>query len=78
MPVEHFSGYAGVLFIDIPANSKAAKAGFQTGDVLLKMDGKSIHSIRDLNHLLKQYSGKRVSLTVFNATERTIKLNLNN
>jgi hypothetical protein len=68
----------GVLFMDVPANSKAAKAGFQTGDVLLKIAGESVHSIQDLNHQLKQYSAKNVTVTVFNATERTLRLNLSN
>jgi S1-C subfamily serine protease len=64
--------------MNVPANSKGAKAGFQTGDVLLKIVGKSVHSIQDLKRLIKQYSAKNVTVTVFNATERTVRLNLNN
>jgi hypothetical protein len=68
----------GILFVEVPAGSEAAKSGFQAGDVLLKMAGKPVHSIRDLNRLLKQYSGKNVNVVVFNATERTLALTLQN
>ncbi len=66
----------GILFMNVPANSKAAKAGFQPGDVLLKIYDESVHSIRDLKRLLKQYSDQTVRITVFNATERTLTLDL--
>ncbi len=68
----------GILFVEVPADSEAAKSGFQTGDVLLKIADKPIHSIRDLNRLLKQYSGRNVRVVVFNATERTFRLTLRN
>jgi S1-C subfamily serine protease len=68
----------GILFVEIPDNSEAAKSGFQAGDVLLKIAGKPVHSIRDLNRLLKRYSGRDVSVVVFNATERTFRLTLHN
>ena len=64
--------------MNVPADSEAAKVGFQTGDVLLKIAGKSVHSIQDLKRLLKQYSAKNVTVTVFNATERTLTLDLRN
>jgi len=68
----------GILFVEVPADSEAAKSGFQTGDVLLKMAGEPVHSIRNFNRILKQYSGTRISVVVFNATERTFTLNLRN
>jgi membrane-associated protease RseP (regulator of RpoE activity) len=68
----------GILFVEVPAGSEAAKSGFQAGDVLLKMAGESVHSIRDLNRFLKQYSGRNVRVVVFNATERTFRLILRN
>jgi hypothetical protein len=68
----------GILFVEVPADSVAAKVGFQTGDVLLKMAGKPVHSIRDLNRLLEQYSSRSVRVVVFNAIERTFSLSLHN
>jgi membrane-associated protease RseP (regulator of RpoE activity) len=68
----------GILFAEVPSDSLAAKSGFQTGDVLLKMAGEPIHSIRDLNRLLEKYSGRNVPVIVFNAAERTFRLTLNN
>ncbi|MBW7992050.1 MAG: PDZ domain-containing protein [Planctomycetes bacterium] len=66
----------GILFMEVPADSEAAKSGFQTGDVLLKIAGETVHSIRDFNRLLKRYSGRNVRVVVFNATERTFRLTL--
>jgi hypothetical protein len=66
----------GILFVEVPANSVAAQSGFQAGDVLLKMAGESVHSIRDLKRLGKRYSGRNIRVVVFNATERTFRLNL--
>jgi len=68
----------GILFVEVPAGSVAAKSGFQTGDVLLKIAGEPVHSIRNLNRLLEKYSGRNVRVVVFNATERTFRLNLHN
>jgi C-terminal processing protease CtpA/Prc len=68
----------GILFVEVPADCEAYKSGFRTGDVMLKIANESVHSIRDLNHLLKRYSGRDVSVVVFNATERTLALTLRN
>jgi hypothetical protein len=69
---------AGILFVEVPAESVAAKTGFQTGDVLLKIAGESVHSLQDLNRFHKKYSGRNVHVTVFNAIERTFQLVLRN
>ena len=66
----------GVLVQDVTADSPAAKAGFEPGDVITQYGGKAVHSPRDLQHLVERTAidskesvkvlrnGKPVELTV--------------
>ncbi len=67
---------AGVLFIETPAQSQAAQAGFRVGDVILKANGEAIDTLDDLRRVTSQAKGQPVQFSVFNAVERTIELRL--
>jgi S1-C subfamily serine protease len=45
---------SGVMIYQVEANSPAKKAGLAMGDVILKFDQKSIHSINELHHYLTE------------------------
>ena len=64
----------GVLLVEVPPTSAAAKAGLVVGDVILKVEGLPVDTISDLQEAMRATSKKRMELTVFNATERTIKI----
>jgi serine protease Do len=44
-------GEAGVLVLGVPQTSRAAAAGLQKGDVVLRLDGKAAATLRDLQRL---------------------------
>ena len=55
----------GALVADVVADSPADHAGLRTGDVILELDGRSIHRADDLQWLIGTRSaGTRVSMTV--------------
>jgi S1-C subfamily serine protease len=67
---------SGVMVYQVEANSPAKKAGLAMGDVILKFDQKSIHSINDLHqYLTGEVIGKPTRLQTLrgeNPTELTI------
>ncbi len=67
---------SGVLFLEIPPESPAAQTGFQSGDVLLKVGRTEIHTIRDLRQAIKENVGNIVPVTIHNAVERIIQMNV--
>ena len=53
----------GVIVLSIARNSPSARYGFRVGDVILKIEGKSIGSVQDLEKfILQPYSGWRLKL----------------
>ncbi len=60
----------GVLVMNVPSGSKAAEAGFQAGDVILRMGEERVDSIADLARLSQNRRGKSDAILVFNAVER--------
>ncbi len=66
----------GVLFVAVPARSRAADAGFRLGDVILEANGESTDSLDDLHRITTESRGRPVQFTVFNAVERTIMLQM--
>jgi serine protease Do len=65
MSASGLPGEIGVLIVDAPAGSPAAKAGLKAGDVILQCGGKATD---DLKTLLREYgaakAGQKVPLTV--------------
>jgi serine protease Do len=56
---------AGVLVSAVEENGAAAKAGIQAGDVIVKVDGKEVRSLKELNGIKKSYkAGDTVTVTV--------------
>lgn len=41
-------GEYGVLFVDVPSGSLAAKSGLKAGDVVIELDGKPVRTVEDL------------------------------
>ncbi len=70
---------SGVMIYQVEANSPAKKAGLAMGDVILKFNQKSIHSINDLHrYLTEEIIGKPTKLQTLrgeNPTELTITPN---
>ena len=58
-------GETGVILLEVPDTSDAAKAGFFAGDVLLAFNGKPIKELKDLLHDTQQdVGGKAASVTI--------------
>ncbi|MBL7154552.1 MAG: PDZ domain-containing protein, partial [Phycisphaerae bacterium] len=65
---------AGVLVLDAPKGSIAAKSGLRKDDVIVECDGKEIKRIKDLPSL-QNAVGKTISITVYRSQNRmTMKL----
>ena len=44
----------GVVVLDMDRNSPAARVGFRPGDVILRLNGREIKSVRDLHEVVRQ------------------------
>jgi S1-C subfamily serine protease len=64
MPDFAYSG-EGVKVGAVSEDSPGEKAGLRKGDIIKKLDGKEIKSLRDYSNLLKEHSpGDQISLEV--------------
>ena len=54
----------GVLLLEVPAGSDAAKAGLKSADVIVTCNGKEVRTIEDLVAMQNQAEGKRLALTI--------------
>jgi len=54
----------GVLLLDVPAGSDAAKAGLKKDDVIRACNGKDVQTIEELTALQNQAAGKKLALTI--------------
>jgi len=54
----------GVLILEVPAGSPAAKAGFQKDDVILACNGQPVRTMKDLQELRDQAASKKLTLSV--------------
>lgn len=52
----------GVFLANVWANSAAAQAGLRTGDIIVRINGKNVHSSRDVNELVQK--GERLEMAV--------------
>jgi len=67
----------GVLVRSVEKGSRAEKAGFHAGDVIVKINGEPIHDAGDFSHALRAQSQKDISVSVIrDRKEQTITLAL--
>ena len=72
-------GSGGVHLADVPEGSKAANAGFKTGDVILELNSKTVSSVREVQRLFKNARGKTTHIVVYRNQKRiVIKLPVGN
>jgi len=67
------AGGSGVVVTDVNPDSAAAEQGFQTGDVILEVDGKAVSTPADVSKDINAYraSGKRSVLLRVRSGDRT-------
>jgi len=66
------SGVRGALVIDVLARSPAASIGLRTGDIITKINGKSLKDIKEFYEILAKEAGKKLVFTV-NRDNQTIE-----
>lgn len=67
----------GVLVRSVERGSRADKAGFHAGDVIVKINGESIHDSSDFSHALRARKDNTVSISVLrDKKEQVITLTL--
>jgi serine protease Do len=54
----------GILIRSVEKGSRAEKAGFRAGDVIVKVNDQAVHDTSDFNHAVKSRSGNSVSVGV--------------
>jgi serine protease Do len=54
----------GVLIRSVEKGSRAEKAGFRAGDIIVKVNDQAVHDTSDFNHAVKSRSGNSVSVGV--------------
>jgi membrane-associated protease RseP (regulator of RpoE activity) len=62
----------GVHLANVPDGSEAAKAGFETGDVILELDSKSVSSVHDLQRLFNNARGKTMRIVISRNQKRVV------
>lgn len=58
------SDFNGVIVSEVAENSTAAKAGFESGDIITQIEDVKINSVSDFNTAMKKYSGKTKRILV--------------
>jgi len=67
----------GVLVRSVDKGSRADKAGFRAGDVIVKINNQAVHDTGDFSHAVKSRSGNSVSVGVMrDKKEQTLSLTL--
>lgn len=67
----------GVLVRAVEKGSRADKAGFRAGDVIVKIDNHAVHDTSDFSHAVKSRTGDSVSIGVMrDKKEQTLNLSL--
>jgi len=55
---------SGVLLLDVPATSPAAKAGLLKDDVILACNGEPVHTMKDLQELRDKAAGAKLTMSI--------------
>jgi len=67
----------GVLVRSVEKGSRAEKAGFRAGDIIVKINNQPVHDTSDFSHAVKSRSGNSVSVGVVrDKKEQTMSLTL--
>jgi serine protease Do len=67
----------GVLVRSVEKGSRAEKAGFRAGDLIVKVNNQPVHDTSDFSHAVKSRSGNSVSVGVMrDKKEQTLSLSL--
>jgi len=67
----------GVLVREVEKGSKAEKAGFKAGDVIVKINDQAVHDTSDFTHAVHSRSGNAISIDVMrDRKEQNLKLAL--
>ncbi len=67
----------GVLVRSVDKGSRAEKAGFRAGDVIIKVNGQLVHDTSDFSHAVRSRSGNSVSVSVMrDRKEQSLTLSL--
>lgn len=67
----------GVLVRSVEKGSRAEKAGFRAGDIVVKVNDQPVHDISDFSHGIKSRSGNSVSVVVVrDKKEQNLNLSL--
>jgi len=65
---------AGVYVLEVPTASIAARVGLRQGDVIVRIREVEVRDLADLRSLFENARGTSVTVTVYNATEREVRL----
>lgn len=67
----------GVLVRSVEKGSRADKAGFRAGDVIVKINGESVHDSGDFSHALRSSKNNTASISIIrDKKEQTINMTL--
>jgi serine protease Do len=67
----------GVLIRSVEKGSRADKAGFRAGDIIIKINGESIHDSGDFSHALRERKNNSVNISILrDKKEQTLTLTL--
>ena len=69
------TGEGGILLLDVPAGSDAAKAGLKTNDVILTCNGKDLLAVADITAMANQAAGGKLALTI-NRQQKSLPIDL--
>ena len=69
--VPHNSVVGQVIVQEVTPNSSVAKAGLQSGDIIISIDGRKLNNTLDLNRYIYMNLGKEITLLVEHADSTT-------
>lgn len=58
------SDFSGVIVSEVAESSAAAKAGFESGDIITQIEDIKIDSVNDFNNAMRRYAGKTKRILV--------------
>lgn len=65
-------GNSSIVFESVPDNSQAFNLGLRTGDLLIDINGESIHSFKELESFFDKYTGSDCKIGILRNQEKSI------